>query len=84
MITIFNRRSVYFGFDMKAYADRKDRLDAAGIPYKTSVKNRGSARGRGRGRETSPGVGRDYNNMYQYEIWVHSKDYDMVRYKGIQ
>ena len=50
MITIFNRRTVYFGFDMNAYADMKDRLDAMGIKYKTSVKNRGSALGRGKGR----------------------------------
>ena len=75
MITIFNRRTVYLGFDMKAYADMKDRLDAMGIKYKTSVKNRGSALGRG----TSLGVGRDFDQMYQYEIWVHADDYERVK-----
>ncbi len=79
MITIFNRRTVYFGFDMKAYADMKSRLDSMGIKYKTSVKNRGSALGRGKGRGTSLGVGRNFEQMYQYEIWVHADDYDRVK-----
>ena len=79
MITIFNRRTVYLGFDMKAYADMKDRLDAMGIKYKTSVKNRGSALGRGKGRGTSLDVGRDFDQMYQYEIWVHADDYERVK-----
>lgn len=79
MITIFNRRTVYFGFDMNAYADMKDRLDAMGIKYKTSVKNRGSALGRGKGRGTSLGVSREFAQMYQYEIWVHADDYGRVK-----
>ena len=79
MITIFNRRSVYFGFDLKAYADMKARLGSMGIKYKTSVKNRGSALGRGNGRGTSLGVGRSFEQMYQYEIWVHASDYDRIK-----
>lgn len=79
MITIFNRRTVYFGFDHNAYVEMKRRLDEAGIKYKTSMKNRGSALGRGKGRGTSMGVGMDFNNSYQYEIWVHADDYDRVK-----
>ena len=79
MITIFNRRTVYFGFDYATYIQMKQRLDDAGIKYKTSVQNRGSALGRGKGRGTSIGVGRDFNNSNQYEIWVHADDYDRVK-----
>ncbi|MBQ9969007.1 MAG: hypothetical protein IJP15_00730 [Oscillospiraceae bacterium] len=50
-----------------------------GIKYKTSVKNRGSALGRGKGRGTSLGVGRDFDQMYQYEIWVDADDYERVK-----
>jgi len=72
MITIFNRRTVYFGFDFDAYVKIKNRLEEQGIKYKTSVTTKGSRRGK------RP-IGRDFDDSYQYEIWVHADDYDRVK-----
>lgn len=72
MITIFNRRTVYFGYDFDAFVKVKNKLDDAGIRYKTSVRTKGSRRGK------RP-LGRDFKDSYEYEIWVHADDYDRIK-----
>lgn len=80
MITIFNSKSVYIGYDVRAYQRVADALSAAGICFK--VKSRSRLGGWGsvtRGRVGSYGMNPDY--MYEYEVLVHEKDYEQACYE---
>lgn len=80
MITIFNSKSVYYGYDVVAYQKVVSTLAAAGIRYK--VKSRSRLGGWGsvtRGRVGSMGMNPDY--MYEYEVLVHTRDYERSLYE---
>ena len=80
MITIFNSKSVYIGYDVRAYQRVTDVLRAAGIRYK--VKSRSRFGGWGsvtRGRVGTMGMNPDY--MYEYEVLVHDRDYERSVYE---
>lgn len=80
MITIFNSKSVYLGYDVRAYQRITDVLRAAGIRYK--VKSRSRFGGWGsvtRGRVGTMGMNPDY--MYEYEVLVHDRDYERGIYE---
>ena len=79
MITIFNRRTVYMGTDVKAFNEMRDRLEAAGIKYKYAVKDTGKALGMGKGRSTAFVINKDAKKLLTYEIWVHEKDYSGIK-----
>ena len=79
MITVFNRKNIYVGFDLKKYSDIRNTLGEHGINYTTSVKNRlgqwaGSGRGTLRGQTGS--LGQSPDMTYEYEVFVHNKDYE--------
>ena len=80
MITIFNSKSVYLGYDVRAYQRVTDVLRAAGIRFK--VKSRSRMGGWGsvtRGRVGTMGMDPDY--MYEYEVLVHERDYERSVYE---
>lgn len=80
MITIFNSKSVYLGYDVRAYQRVTDVLRAAGIRFK--VKSRSRIGGWGsvtRGRVGTMGMDPDY--MYEYEVLVHERDYERSVYE---
>ncbi len=80
MITIFNAKSVYLGYDVRAYQRVTDVLRAAGIRFK--VKSRSRMGGWGsvtRGRVGTMGMDPDY--MYEYEVLVHERDYERSVYE---
>ncbi|MBR5508463.1 MAG: hypothetical protein IKV59_00250 [Lachnospiraceae bacterium] len=79
MITFFNRKNVYVGFDLKQFADIRTALSNHQIDYLPKVKNRmGQCAGHGtiRGRTGSMGISSD--RMDEYEIFVHKKDYELA------
>lgn len=80
MITIFNSKSVYLGYDVRAYQRITDVLQAAGIRYK--VKSRSRFGGWGsvtRGRVGTMGMNPDF--MYEYEVLVYDRDYERSIYE---
>lgn len=81
MICIFNRREVYFTYDMGKQAKVRDVLSANGIDYRVKVFNAGSSNNFGRSRRSRHGsFGTDANFTYQYKIYVHKRDYDKASY----
>lgn len=79
MITLFNRKTVYTGFDLARYSAIRTALADNHIDYVPRVKNRmGQWNGHGtiRGRTGSPGMSSDI--MYEYEVFVHKKDYELA------
>lgn len=77
MITLFNAKSIYIGFDMKEFNRIRDVLDTAGIKYRYKVRNRmGQWAGKGtiRGRTGSAGISSE--QMYEYEILIHKDEYE--------
>lgn len=80
MITIFNSKSVYLGYDVRAYQRVTAALRAAGIRYKVKSRNRLGGWGSvTRGRIGSYGMNPDY--MYEYEVLVHDRDYEGAVYE---
>lgn len=80
MITIFNSKTVYLGYDLGKYQLVTSALRAAGIACK--VKSRSRLGGWGsvtRGRVGTMGMNPDY--MYEHEVLVHSRDYDRAVYE---
>ena len=81
MLTIFIRESLWIGTDSDRFHAIRNRLYDAGIAYRYKVHNRmGGSDGRGgsmRGRTGSFGIRTDA--MYQYEIFVHRKEYARAR-----
>lgn len=82
MITVFNRENVYVGIDMLTCAEVRETLAQNKIDYTYKVRNRlgswSSGGGSVRGRTGSMGMSSD--RMYEYEVYVHKKDYEKARY----
>lgn len=79
MITIFNRKNVYFGYDMNRSFLIRQILADNHIPYKFNTKNRmGQWAGSGTLRGRMGSFGQSTDTMYEYEIFVHEKDYDQA------
>lgn len=80
MFTVFNSESLWIGTDLKLFNRIRDALKDADITYKYKTKNHLSdwgGHGTVRGRTGSAGNPTD--QMYQYEIFVYSKDYERAR-----
>ena len=76
MIAFFNSESLWTGFDQNEFSRIKNALYEAGIPFKCRTKSQLN-RGNARGRTGSFGIRTDA--MYQYEIFVHRKEYARAR-----
>lgn len=77
MITIFNRKNIYIGYDLKGYSDIRTLLADNHIPYKAGVKNRmGQWTGHGTLRGRTGSFGQSPETACEYEVFVHRKDYD--------
>jgi hypothetical protein len=79
MITLFNRKSVYIGFDMAQCSDIRTALANNGISYTVRTKNpmgEWSFGGTRRGRTGSLWQATDF--MYEYQVYVHKKDYEQA------
>ena len=82
MFNIFNSESLWIGTDMEMFNKIRTRLEQEGIPYKYKTKNHLSqtmfpAEGTLRSRMGS--LGNDVNQMIEYEILVHKKDYEKAK-----
>ena len=81
MFTFFNSESLWIGTDMNRLNQICDILDTNSIPYKLKVKNHlGQWNGRGTTRGTMGSLGNSTDQMYQYEIFVHKKEYEKAKY----
>ncbi len=81
MFTFFNSESLWIGTDMKRFNQIRDMLDNNAIKYKYKVKNHlGQWNGRGTTRGTAGSFGNPTDQMYQYEILVHKKEYEKAKY----
>lgn len=81
MFTFFNSESLWIGTDMKRFQQIRDILDGKSIPYKYKVKNHlGQWNGRGTTRGSMGSFGNPTEQMYQYEIMVHKKDFEQAKY----
>ena len=75
MITIFNRVSIYFGYDLYEYRRILDALDKERIKFDTKTRD---AR---MGQPAGSGIfGQLSNYQITYEIFVHKKDEDRAGY----
>ena len=75
MITLFNRKNIYTGFDLAKYSAIRSTLTAGHIPYVVKVKNRmGQWSGHGTLRGRTGSLGQSSNLTYEYEVFVHKKD----------
>lgn len=75
MITIFNRISVYIGFDNTEFNRIREALELHKIKYKYNVKNQmGQWTGRGTVRGNIGSAGQTSDLSYEYEIYVDKKD----------
>lgn len=81
MITMFNARTVYLGYDLDKFNEIRDYLDNNGIPYRRKVHNRqGGMLSFGKTRRAATGsFGTPTELMYEYEILVHQKDFDKIK-----
>ena len=82
MFNIFNSESLWIGTDMEMFNKIRTRLEQEGIPYKYKTKNHLSqtmfpAEGTLRSRTGS--LGNDVDQMIEYEILVHKKDYEKAK-----
>lgn len=81
MITIFNRKNVYTGFDLKRFSAIRTMLADNHIPYTFSTKNQmGQWTGRGTLRGRTGSLGQPSDTMYEYEVFVHKNDYEEAMY----
>ena len=82
MITVWNRRSVYIGFDMQKCAQVRECLAQNHIDYTYKVRNQmGSWAGReGTVRGRTGSFGQSLELMYEYEVFVHQKDLEQANY----
>ena len=79
-----NSESLWIGTDMKKFNEIRTQLEKEGIPYKYKTKDHLSqtmypAEGTLRSRTGS--FGNKPDQMIEYEILVHKKDYEKVRGK---
>lgn len=80
MITIFNRISVYIGFDNMEFNRIREALELNKIKYKYNVKNQmGEWTGRGTVRGNIGSAGQPSNLSYEYEIFVDKKDIEQAK-----
>ena len=81
MITMFNGRTVYLGYDLDKFNEIRDWLDNNDIPYKHKVHSRQGSifLGGGTQRGHLGSLGTPTELMYEYEILVHEKDFDKVK-----
>ena len=76
MITVFNRRSLYFGNDINEVNFIREILEINSVKYYYKVKNRMNDFGnRGSVRSSVGSLGNDITKMYEYEIFVHKNDF---------
>lgn len=77
MITLFNRKTVYTGYDLKKFSAIRDILAASQIDYTMNTKNRmGQWTGHGTLRGRTGSLGQSADTTYEYEIFVHKDDYE--------
>ena len=84
MFNFLNSESLWIGTDMKKFNEIRTQLEQEGIPYKYKTKDHLSqtmypAEGTLRSRTGS--FGNKPDQMIEYEILVHKKDYEKVRGK---
>jgi len=84
MFNFLNSESLWIGTDMKKFNEIRTQLEKEGIPYKYKTKDHLSqtmypAEGTLRSRTGS--FGNKPDQMIEYEILVHKKDYEKVRGK---
>lgn len=80
MITVFNRRNVYNGFDMKEFNRIRDMLDLHHIHYTYHVNNRlGQWAGEGTIRGRTGNIGMKSEETYQYELFVHRREWENAK-----
>ena len=80
MFTVFNSESLWIGTDLKLFNRIRDALKDTDIPYKYKTKNHLSDwGGHGTVRGRTGCAGNPTDQMYQYEIFVYSKDYERAR-----
>ena len=82
MFNFLNSESLWIGTDMKKFNEIRTQLEKEGIPYKYKTKDHLSqtmypAEGTLRSRTGS--FGNKPDQMIEYEILVHKKDYEKVR-----
>ena len=82
MFNFLNSESLWIGTDMKKFNEIRTQLEQEGIPYKYKTKDHLSqtmypAEGTLRSRTGS--FGNKPDQMIEYEILVHKKDYEKVR-----
>ena len=82
MFNFLNSESLWIGTDMKRFNEIRTQLEQEGIPYKYKTKDHLSqtmypAEGTLRSRMGS--LGNDVNQMIEYEILVHKKDYEKAK-----
>lgn len=81
MFTIFNSKSVWIGTSMEKFNQIRDALNSKSIPYKYKVKNRlGQCNGRGTTRSRMGSFGISQEQIYQYEVYVYKKDFELAKY----
>lgn len=79
MITLFNRKNIYTGFDLARYSAIRSALAAGHIPYTVKVKNRmGQWAGHGTLRGRMGSLGQPSDLTYEYEVFVHQKDQEQA------
>jgi len=81
MFTFFDSESLWIGTDMTRFSEIRNTLGSNAIKYKYKVKNHlGQWNGRGTTRGTVGSLGNSTEQMYQYEIFVHKKEYEKAKY----
>lgn len=81
MITIFNRKNVYTGYDLKQSSAIRNVLADHHIPYIVNTKNQmGQWTGHGTLRGRTGSLGQSAATMYEYEVFVHKDDYETAMY----
>ena len=81
MITALNRENVYIGFDLQEFNRIREILEANQIDYAQKVNNHaGSWALEGTIRGGAGSFGQNIDFQYEYEIYVHKKDYQKTKY----
>ena len=81
MFTIFNSKSLWVGKDLKKFNQIREKLEAKQIPYDYKVHNRmGQRSGRGTLRGNTGSLGTPFDQMYEYDIRVYSRDFELAEY----
>lgn len=79
MITLFNSKTLYIGYDMARFNEIRDYLERNHIKHKSKVKNRmGQWSGEGTLRGRTGSLGTPAELTYEYEILVKKEDYHRI------